>query len=48
MTPLGRFLVCSLCQRSIEFPLGMHYADIAKRLESHPCSSLQPLAEDAP
>ena len=39
MSPLGRFLQCKDCELSLEFPMGIHYDDMAKEFGSRPCSS---------
>jgi hypothetical protein len=39
MCAAGRFVACMDCLLSVEFPSGAHYDTIAKRFESHSCSS---------
>jgi hypothetical protein len=39
MCAAGRFLECSTCHLSFEFPAGAHFGTIEKQFESHSCGS---------
>ena len=39
MSAAGRYLVCSACQLSFEFPFGVPYLTITKQFESQSCGS---------
>src|ERR1700722_5453446 len=41
MSPAGRFLLCSDCKLSFQFPDGMKYGAIAKQFEFHSCGSTE-------
>jgi hypothetical protein len=39
ISPVGRFLQCRDCQLSLTFPDGAQFGTVAKRFETHSCSS---------
>ena len=48
MSAAGRYLVCSACQLSFEFPFGLPYLTITKQFASQSCGSAPILSKALP